>query len=296
LAKKYSFVYEALPAIRQVLALDSPEVKQAYESQYQQPLASLFRVEQAHQAALKEGQKEDKQTYSEIESLLSWVNLAKGDFLFRQGDVGDSLYVLIHGRLRVALEDNGTFEQISEIVPGEIFGEMALITSTPRSATVMAIRDATIFKLTKTDFERLAQQRPQMMMQIARIQAERVRRLSYKRPPAMRLVTLAVIPISLGVPLADFCQRLVAAFAPHGSTLHLNGERLDYELETGAAQLEVDDPQNSSVVAWLSEQEIRYRFIIYESDAAPSPWTSRCIRQADQILLVGWRLTFVKRD
>ncbi len=61
LAQKYSFVYEALPAIRQALALDSPEVKQAYESQYHKPLTNLFRVEQA-----LEGQKEGKQTHSEI--------------------------------------------------------------------------------------------------------------------------------------------------------------------------------------------------------------------------------------
>ena len=288
LAQKYRFSYEAVPAIRQALSLDSQAVKQAYESQYHQPLATLFRIDEADEHTLKESEKEHKQNLLNIESLLSWVYLEKGDFLFRQGDVGDSLYVLIHGRLRVFLEDNERFELISEIGPGEILGEMALITAETRSATVMAARDATLFKLAKADFECLAERHPQVMMQIARIQAVRVRRLSNRRPPPPRLVTLAVIPISKEVPLADFCQRLVAAFSTYGETLHLNRARLDKELQTGAAQTEFDDPENSSVVAWLSEQEMRYRFVIYESDATPSAWTSRSIRQADQILLVGW--------
>lgn len=145
----------------------------------------------------------------DIESLLSWIYLEKGEILFHEGDVGESLYVLTHGRLRVIVkQDDGSLKPVSEINPGEIFGEMALITGETRSATVTAIRDATLFKLTKADFERLAERRPQVMMQIARIQALRVRRLSNRRPPPTRLVTLAVIPISKEVPLTEFCQRL----------------------------------------------------------------------------------------
>jgi len=288
--------YDALPAIRQALALDSQAVQQAYESQYDQPLATLFRVDEGDDDALhddnalKEAQKEQKDTYSDIESELEWIDLAKGDFLFRQGDVGDSLYLLMHGRLRVLLEQNGAFEQISEIGPGEIFGEMALITGDKRSATLIAIRDTSLFKLEKSGFERLIEQRPQVMMQIARIQAQRVRRLSNRRPPPTTLVTLAVIPISKEVPLTQFCQRLVTALSTYGQTLHLNRQRVDDELEKGAAQSELHDPENSRVVAWLSEQEIRYRFVIYESDAelSATAWAKRCVRQADQILFVGW--------
>jgi NTE family protein/lysophospholipid hydrolase len=82
----------------------------------------------------------------------------------------------------------------------------------------------------------------------------------------------------------------VSAFGSYGETLHLTRQRLDDELEKGAAQSEFDDPENGQVVAWLSEQEMRYRFVIYESDATPAatPWARRCIRQADQILFVGW--------
>jgi len=296
LEKKYTFTYDALPAIRQALALDSQAVQQAYESQYEQPLATLFRVDEGDDDALhddnalKEAQKEHKDNYSDIEAELEWIELAKGDFLFRQGDVGDSLYLLMHGRLRVLLEQNGVLEPISEIGPGEIFGEMALITGDKRSATLIAIRDTSLFKLEKISFERLIERRPQVMMQIARIQAQRVRRLSNRRPLPTSLVTLAVVPISKEVPLTEFCQRLVAAFSTYGQTRHLNRQRVDDQLEEGAAQSELHDPENSRVVAWLSEQEMRYRFVIYESDAdlSATPWTKRCIRQADQILLVGW--------
>ena len=273
LAQKYRLIYDAVPAIREALALDSDAVKRAYASLYGKPLASLF----AEAVPAEEGVVDtDKEELLEIESLLSWLYLEKGDTLFYEGDVGDSLYILMHGRLRVMVEqDDGSLKTVSEIGPGEILGEMALITDERRSATLSAIRDATLFKLAKADFERLAERHPQVIMQIARIQAERVRRLSYKRPPRTSVITLAVIPISKEVPFADFCHHLVAAIASRGSTLHLNSSRLDDQLQTGAAQTEFDAPENGTIVAWLSEQEMTYRFIIYQSDATPSAWTRR---------------------
>ena len=287
LGQKYALIYDAVPNIRQALGLDKLAVKQAYESQYGQPLESIFKINMASYDATERKKKqaaEEEQDRYEIESLLSWVYLSTDDILFEQGDIGNSLYVIMHGRLRVIVEAGGVREIVREVGSGEIIGEMALITGEPRSATLQAVRDTRLVKLSKASFERLIERHPQVMMQIARIQSKRVRLLSVRPPHSTTLVTLAVIPTSKDVPLADFCQRLVGSLSTHGSCLHLNRQRLEREMQMSALW---DNENDSMIVAWLSEQEMNYRFIIYESDSSPSPWTRRCLRQADHILIVG---------
>ena len=283
LVRKYNPVYEAIPAIREALGLDTAAVQQAYQSRHKAFLSTLFTaVDQQQAPPLKK-----EVTYlTDLEAALEWVNLQKNDFLFRQGDAGDGLYILVHGRLRVAIEKNQTKEIIDEHGPGKIIGEIAIINDEPRNASVFAIRDSILLKLSKSSFERLVQQDPQILMQISRSLIGYIHKLldnkATHESPIIK--NLAVIPISPNVPLPEFCRRLAAALADQGEILHLDSARLSDELGTDVAQAAPDD---IAVVAWLSEQEIKYRFIIYQADTTPSAWTGRCIRQADQILLVG---------
>ena len=61
----------------------------------------------------------------------------------------------------------------------------------------------------------------------------------------------------------------------------------NYFDEQGIAQTADGDAAHPRLVQLLSEQEIAYRYVVYEADSTPSTWTQRCIRQADHVLLVG---------
>ena len=65
----------------------------------------------------------------------------KGDLIFRQGDDGNCAYIIEKGRVEVFVEEGGVETPISRLEVGEIFGEMAIIDSTPRSASVRALED-----------------------------------------------------------------------------------------------------------------------------------------------------------
>jgi len=106
---------------------------------------------------------------------------------------------------------------------------------------------------------------------------------------AVRPVTnVALVPIGAEVALDDFAARLAAALSATGPTLRLSSARLDSLIGMrGAARLDRDAPRRSRLLAWLDEQEARHRFILFEADPSPSNWTRRCIRQADEILLVA---------
>ena len=100
------------------------------------------------------------------------------------------------------------------------------------------------------------------------------------------LSTVGVIAASPGVPLADFGVRLAAALGKLGLTRHLNSSILESQFGLGAATA-TDAETKSRIGSWLDQQEAQYKYVIYEADPAPSPWTDLCVRQADRILAVA---------
>lgn len=220
---------------------------------------------------------------------VEWICLPGGATLFQQGDVGDSLYVVIQGRLRVFTDRPSVKDHvIGEVSRGEIVGEMAVLSRGRRSATVRAVRDTELVRLSSAGFERLMERDPRVMMQLAPVIVERLRQAIHPTPSHTNTrVTIALVPAGHDVPLADFAARLAGAFASIGRTLHLNSARLDDHLGHGSASIPPDDPGNSGIVHWLNEQEEKHDFVVYEADHALSAWTSRCLRHADSILIVA---------
>ncbi len=221
-----------------------------------------------------------------VEAEIEWVRLPGGETLVRQGEAGDSLYIVLNGRLRAIFKNEDGREQVlGEVGRGESVGEMAILTGEPRSATVVAVRDTDLVRFSKEAFDRIVEKNPRAMMLIARRLVMRLRQQA--RPGAAAfLATLALVPAGKDVPLGAFGSRLSSALAKFGSTLYLTGSRLDSQFGKGAARSD-DEVLNARIDAWLDQQEIEHRYVVYESDVTLSPWTSRCLRQADRILLVG---------
>ncbi|HSH80062.1 MAG TPA: cyclic nucleotide-binding and patatin-like phospholipase domain-containing protein [Herpetosiphonaceae bacterium] len=231
-----------------------------------------------------------KQALHELQARLEWRHLASGEALFRPGDPGDSLYIVVNGRFtRVAEHMDGHKHVMVEVSRGEIVGEIELLTGGVHAATVMAVRDSDVVRLTKPSFEHLLKQYPDVMLRIARIMAEDLQSLLGSTPrQGSTVVAFAAIPTSQDVPLRAFAQRLVDELVLSGPALYLNSERIDSLVgKEGIAQMPEDHPANITLAAWLSRQETVYRYIVYEADPVWSEWTRRCVRQADRILLVG---------
>jgi predicted acylesterase/phospholipase RssA/CRP-like cAMP-binding protein len=289
LGQKYKFTRKMIPQIVQTLKLDDPAVQKTYQAAYGQPLESVYAPDLTEPppdwTAAWEVSHLSVYTLHDIERAVEWVNLARGEVLFRQGEPGDSLYVITNGRLRVLVGGEQDRRTVDELGRGETVGEMAVITGERRSATVIAVRDTELIRLSREALDRLAKQNPQLMMPIARSVLVRVsRQATSARKGPHDLATVAVIPTGADVPLEDFARRLAAALEPHGSALHLNAQMVDDRLGAGMANASAD---NSRLIAWLSEEECSHRFVIYQADSHWSEWTQRCIRQADRVILVG---------
>jgi predicted acylesterase/phospholipase RssA/CRP-like cAMP-binding protein len=226
-----------------------------------------------------------------FESQLTPVTLISGEVLFREGDPSDSLYIVISGRLLVSHADGEQTERIiAELGHGEIVGEMGLVCDEPRSATVVAVRDTNLARLTETGLNRLAARYPQP------IYSAIIRRLAYRlrnetagirtRKPSRRC--LAIAGLSRGVPIARFADALTGELAKAGEVLRLNSERVDRLFGIpGAAQANRNDVIQARFADWLDAQETRHSKIVYEADTFDSEWTARCLRQADVVLVIA---------
>ena len=97
--------------------------------------------------------------------------LQAGEVLFSEGDSGHDLYFILGGRLRAVAGGR----VLSEMTRGESIGEIALLTGEPRTATVIAVRDSELVRISRETFEEIVQKYPKVMQVLAQIVVQRLR-------------------------------------------------------------------------------------------------------------------------
>ena len=104
------------------------------------------------------------------------VRLAAGDILFRAGASADGCYRVEDGLLKVVMVSGSGAERILAFLGrGAIVGELSIIDGLPRSATVVAVRDATVSFLGRAEFEAFADKHPEVYKSLVRLLAQRLR-------------------------------------------------------------------------------------------------------------------------
>ena len=97
------------------------------------------------------------------------------------GDPTDSLYIVIHGRLKVLMSDEQGREVILSILgPGEFFGEMGLLDDSPRSASVVTLEPCELLTISKTDFKRSLAENSDLSLTVMRGLVKRLREADQK--------------------------------------------------------------------------------------------------------------------
>jgi len=102
------------------------------------------------------------------------LQLAPGDFLFREGEKGDKMYVLLEGEVDIFLGDF-VFETAGS---GSLLGEMALIDDSPRTANAVAKKSSKLAQIDRRRFHFLVQQTPHFSTHVMKILADRLRHMN----------------------------------------------------------------------------------------------------------------------
>jgi diguanylate cyclase (GGDEF)-like protein len=105
-----------------------------------------------------------------IGSILQSVYAKKDDAIFREGDTGEKMYILVSGSLSAfGAQSDGTPRWLFDIKPGDFFGEMSIIAHEPRSATISAKTDSVLLMLTSVDFFKMISQHPIISFKILKV-------------------------------------------------------------------------------------------------------------------------------
>lgn len=217
--------------------------------------------------------------------------LGGGEWLFRQGEVGDSLYLLARGRLQVWIgtpERDGSRESlVAEVGPGETVGEISLLTGGPRSASIRATRDSLLLRMDSAGFDRLGRERPQVVRQLAGGIALRLReRTAGASGPRRSFRTIAVVSPGGSGAGSALATRLATALARRNSTGLLSSGTL-HRLGAPALPAAHHETVSAAFTDWLADQEDRHRFLLLVADATDSAWSRVTTRHADIVLLVA---------
>lgn len=118
----------------------------------------------------------DDTEIAELGEAMRRLQVPVGTAVVRQGEAGNSLFVVAEGALDVLLSPSGLDgrpARLDRLRPGDLFGEMSLMTGQPRSASVVACTDAVLFELDKGHLDPVLRRRPELERQLADLMAQR---------------------------------------------------------------------------------------------------------------------------
>jgi len=221
---------------------------------------------------------------------IGMLQLGGGEWLMREGEPGDALYLLVRGRLQAWAaapdgRERGTF--LNEITAGDSIGELSLLTGAPRAVGVQAIRDSLLVSIDRENFEALSRDFPALVMKLATNVAALVQHQHARKQSSTRnLQAVCILNLDPGASHFGLCQRLDTELARQGPTLLLSPGRL---IEMGAPDIQhgVHGEVPAALAEWIHEQEDRHRFVLFQCNATDRAWTQFALRQSDMVLMVA---------
>ena len=207
-----------------------------------------------------------------IASRTSVVELEGGDWLFRQGDEAEALFVVLSGRCEIVDRAGALLAVVGR---GAVIGELALLTDAPRAASIRALRDTQLLELPRDEFDRLLHDEPAFAVGLTR---ELARQVQTSRPreslQQSRPSTIAVVQSGAGAPFDEIVSGFAAALSRWETIA-----RLDSAPETNREAL-------SGKLERLERDHDRVLLVggaVRGSDA----WTDVALRQADRVIVVA---------
>jgi NTE family protein len=199
------------------------------------------------------------------------ITLPAGEWLFRQGDVGDAMFLVLSGRVEVVLE-HPVNEVVRVLGRGGVVGELALLTEAPRSAGVRARRDTELLALDRMRFVEFLTDEARFAMALTREIGMQLRTSRALEPPRSdRPATIALVPL-----------------AGEARSEELRG-MLHAELERCGPIAEL--PRSEDVASYgpmldRAERDSGRVLLPTGNPSAADEWTAFCLRQSDRTVVV----------
>lgn len=227
----------------------------------------------------------DRAALNELEARLNAVTVPRGTALVTEGAKANALYVVVSGRFAVEVAG----EKVAEISHGTTIGEIAFFAGGARTATVRAIRDSVVVRLTRDDFDATLKAAPEIWQSITatlatRLAAETQRAAAFrtgagfgaahsKAAPSPR--TIAIVRAGERPIPEAFLSKLIAQAESKAGTRVLASANAGIRLD------------GSEATEALNALETANDRLIFIADDTLTRWSEKAINQADEVLLIG---------
>jgi len=166
----------------------------------------------------------DDASAASLRASMSGVKLSRGQTLFKEGDAGDQLFVVVDGKLKLGTTSNDGRENLLSILgPGDMFGELSLFDPGPRTATATAVVDSKLLALANDQVIGWVKEHPQVSLQLLGRLAQRLR----KANDVLSDLVFADVPGRVAKAIIKLGERF-GTQKPDG--LHVNHELTQEEL------------------------------------------------------------------
>lgn len=207
----------------------------------------------------------------ELADRLEIQEVNSGTQIISEGQLTNSMFVLISGRLRVSRQSmDGDILLYNEILPGECVGELGVILHQNRTADITTLRKSVLGILSQKEFENLLKKYP---LEINRTFSQAIyNHLRHTRrvKEQKRAHSFIVVPLSADVNVSKVTQNITNAFSLMGLAEHVILDQTSSDKRINIDLLETDND-----------------FLVYQAEAEPSRQTLDSYQYADQILFVS---------
>jgi predicted acylesterase/phospholipase RssA/CRP-like cAMP-binding protein len=212
------------------------------------------------------------------------VEVAAGGWLFRQGEPGDAMYVLTSGSLDVVLEEPAPATVLRTLQRGSTLGEIAMLTASPRSASVRARRDSNLLRVAHNDLAALLGEHPSFALALSTALGRQLQQGPPKtafRRQAPGVIT--IVPAHRGAEVEQVRDALHLALGLSGSACWLDARRADEGPYRGAGKRA---PAYGELLD-RHERDHDHVLLMAETVVGSSDWDRFCLRQADRLVAVA---------
>jgi len=166
----------------------------------------------------------DDASAASLRASMSGVKLNRGQTLFKEGDAGDRLFVVVDGKLKLGTTSNDGRENLLSILgPGDMFGELSLFDPGPRTATATAVVDSKLLALANDQVIGWVKEHPQVSLQLLGRLAQRLR----KANDVLNDLVFADVPGRVAKAIIELGERFGTK---KNDGLHVNHELTQEEL------------------------------------------------------------------
>lgn len=195
-----------------------------------------------------------------------------GEYVFEQGQPGNSFYIVLSGRFRALQDTDEGIYILGDISAGEPIGEVSLFTREPHSASVIALRKSSVLKLEDGEYHELVQAFPAFASALTRFVIERMRRNALHKKMDAAPKNIAVVNLQ------------------HGNDVSAYTSAIEQQLLSMGFQIRIWDASSYSEENYKAtfdnmEKQAGLNFLV--CDAQHPEWASQCIAYCDLVIVAS---------